>query len=97
MNSLLFDDELNLFIRLKYDNTKMNSKIRGDRDEVLYFLSDFNVPPTNNNAKSSQRGIKIKQKIGKFRSEEGAYNYLDINSCILVFKKQKLDILDCIK
>lgn len=97
LNNCLFDDELKLFTRLKYDNKKMNSKIRGDRDEVLYFLSDFNVPATNNNAESSQRGVKIKQKIGKFRSEEGANNYLDIKSCILTFKKQKLDILDCIK
>jgi len=72
----------------------MNSKIRGDRDEILYFLKDFKVPSTNNNAESSQRGVKIKQKIGKFRSEEGANNYLIIKSCILTYKKQNLDILD---
>lgn len=42
----------------------MDSSIRGDRDGVLYFLKDFKVPSTNNNAESSQRGIKIKQKIG---------------------------------
>ena len=75
----------------------MNSKIRGDRDEVLYFLKDFNVPSTNNNAETSQRGVKIKQKIGKFRSENGADDYLIIKSCILTFKKQKLDILNSIK
>lgn len=97
LNNYLFDDELKLFTRLKYDNKKMDSKIRGDRDEVLYFLRDFNVPSTNNNAESSQRGVKIKQKIGKFRSEEGAKNYLVVKSCILTFKKQKLDILNCIK
>lgn len=96
-NNYLFDDELKLFTRLKYDNKNMNCKIRGDRDEVLYFLKDFNVPSTNNNAESSQRGVKIKQKIGKFRSEEGADNYLAIKSCILTFKKQKLDILNSIK
>ena len=97
LNNHLFDDELKLFTRLKYDNKKMDSKIRGDRDEVLYFLHDFNVPSTNNNAESSQRGVKIKQKIGKFRSEEGTNNYLIIKSCILTFKKQKLDILNSIK
>jgi len=96
-NNYLFDDELKLFKRLKYDNKKMDSKIRGDRDEVLYFLKDFNVPSTNNNAESSQRGVKIKQKIGKFRSEEGANNYLVIKSVILTCKKQNLDILDSIK
>lgn len=97
LNNHLFDDELKLFTRLKYDNKKMDSKIRGDRDEILYFLKDFDVPSTNNNAESSQRGVKIKQKIGKFRSEEGTNNYLIIKSCILTFKKQKLDILNSIK
>ena len=93
-NNYIFDEEQKLFTRLKYDNKKMDSKIRGDRDEVLYFLKDFNVPSTNNNAESSQRGVKIKQKIGKFRSEEGANNYLIIKSCILTYKKQNLDILE---
>lgn len=97
LNNCLFDDELKLFTRLKYDNKKMDSKIRGDRDEILHFLKDFNVPSTNNDAESSQRGVKIKQKIGKFRSEEGASNYLIIKSCILTFKKQNLDILNSIK
>ena len=95
-NNYLFDDELKLFTRLKYDNKNMDPKIRGDRDEVLYFLRDFNVPSTNNNAESSQRGVKIKQKVGKFRSVEGANNYLIIKSCILTCKKQKLDILKSI-
>ena len=95
-NNYLFDDELKLFTRLKYDNKKMDNKIRGDRDEVLYFLKDFNVPATNNAAESSQRGVKIKQKVGKFRSLEGANNYLVIKSCILTCKKQKLDVLNSI-
>ena len=93
-NNHLFDDELKLFTRLKYDNKKMDSKIRGDRDEILYFLKDFEVPSTNNNAESSQRGVKIKQKIGKFRSVEGADSYLNIKSCILTYKKQNKDILN---
>lgn len=92
-NNYLFDDELKLFTRLKYDNKKMDKTIRGDRDEVLYFLKDFNVPATNNNAESSQRGVKIKQKIGKFRSVEGSENYLIIKSCILTYKKHNIDIL----
>lgn len=95
-DNFLFNDELKLFTRLKYDNRKMDSKIRGDRDEVLYFLKDFNVPSTNNASESSQRGVKIKQKVGKFRSLEGANNYLIIKSCILTCKKQKIDILKSI-
>ena len=91
------EEENNLFIRLKYDNKKMDSKIHGDRDEILYFLKDFRVPSTNNNAEASQRGVKIKQKIGKFRSEEGAEAHLNIRSCILTYKKQNIDILNAIK
>ena len=86
-NNYLFDEEQKLFKRLKYDNKNMDKKIRGDRNEVLYFLKDFNVPSTNNNAESSQRGVKIKQKTGKFRSIEGSENYLRIKSCILTYKK----------
>lgn len=70
----------------------MNSKVRGDWEEVLYFLKDFNVPSTNNNAESSQRGVKVKQKNGKFRSEDGANNYLIIKSFILSCKKQNFII-----
>ena len=72
----------------------MNSKIRGDREKVLLFLKDFNVPSTNNNVESSQRGGKINQQIGKFRSKKDANNYLIIKSCILTYKKQNLDILE---
>ena len=96
VNNYLFDDELKLFTRLKYDNKKIDNKIRGDRDEVLYFLKDFKVPSTNNNAESSQRGVKIKQKIGKFRSLEGTDSFLNIKSCILSYKKQGIDILEAI-
>lgn len=96
INNYLFDDENNLFTRLKYDNKKMDINVRGDRDEVLYFLKDFNVPSTNNNAESSQRGVKIKQKIGKFRSVVGTESYLNIKSCILTYKKQNIDILNAL-
>ena len=94
INNYLFNDELKLFARLKYDIKNMDVKIRGDRNEILYFLKDFNVPSTNNNVESAQRGIKIKQKIGKFRSFEGSENYLKIKSCILTYKKQNKDILN---
>lgn len=96
-NNHLFNDELKLFNRLKYDNRQIDSKFRGDRDEVLYFLKDFKVPSTNNNAESSQRGVKIKQKIGKFRSIEGATDYLDIKSCMLTYKKQNINVFQSLK
>ena len=82
--------------KMKYDNKKMDKTIRGDRDEILYFLKDFQVPSTNNAAESSQRGVKIKQKIGKFRSVDGAENYSVIKSCILTYKKNKINVLSAL-
>ena len=42
----MFDDEWKLFTKLKYDNKNIDKKIRDDRDKVLYFLKDFNIPAT---------------------------------------------------
>lgn len=72
---------------MKYDNKNMDSEYRGDRDEILYFLKDFKILATNNAAESSQRPVKIKQKIGKFRSTSGAENYVIIRSCVNTYKK----------
>lgn len=94
INNYLFDDELKLWRRMKYDNKQMDKNIRGDRDEILYFIQDFKVPATNNAAEASQRGVKIKQKVGKFRSIDGADNHVVIKSCILTYKKNDINVLD---
>lgn len=95
-NNYLFNDELKLFTRMKYDNKKMDSKIRGDRDEILYFLKDFKVPATNNQAEVDQRNAKIKQKTGKWRSLDGANNYAVIRSCINTYKKNDINVYDAL-
>ena len=91
INNYLFNDEYCLFKRMKYDNKNMDEKYRGDRDEILYFLKDFEVPSTNNTAEVAQRPAKIKQKIGKFRSNEGAENYVIIRSCISTYKNNSIN------
>ena len=96
-NNYLFEEEYRLFRRMKYDNKNMDEKYRGDRDEILYFLKDFKVPSSNNAAESAQRPTKIKQKIGKFRSIEGAENYVIIRSCISTYKKNDINILKALK
>ena len=96
-NNYLFEEEYRLFRRMKYDNKNMDDKYRGDRDEILYFLKDFKVPSSNNAAESAQRPTKIKQKIGKFRSIEGAENYVIIRSCISTYKKNDINILKALK
>ena len=95
-DNYLFDDELKLWKRMKYDNKAMDSSIRGDKDEILYFLKDFKVPSTNNPAEVAQRGAKIKQKIGKFRSFEGADAYCIIKSCILTYKKNDINVYNAL-
>ena len=82
----VYDDERKLLSRMEDD----------DKKEILYFLEDFKIPATNNQAESDQRNIKIKQKIGKFRCVEGAENYAVIRSCINTYKKQDINVLKAI-
>ena len=70
------DDERKLIDRL----------IKYARNHLL-FLKKFFVPFSNNRAESDLRGIKIKQKTEKFRSEEGAKAYAIIKSCLSTFTK----------
>ena len=84
----VYEDERKLLTRFEDEN---------ERNQILYFLKDFNVPATNSRVEVDQRGLKIKQKIGKFRSEGGANDYANIKSCILTYKKQGIDLLKAIK
>ena len=78
-------DELNLLNRLiKYV------------DNHLLFLKKFFVPFSNNRAEADLRGIKIKQKIGKFRSIEGARNYAITKSCISTYQKNNINLFDAL-
>lgn len=78
----------------EYDNErKLLSRMEDtDKEQILYFLKDFKVPATNNQAETDQRNIKIKQKIGKFRSDGGAEIYAIIRSCINTYKKQGINV-----
>ena len=78
----VYDDERKLLTRMEED----------DKEQILYFLKDFKVPATNNQVETDQRSIKIKQKIGKFRSENGAEIYAIIRSCINTYKKQGINV-----
>ena len=81
-NNSEYDNERKLLSRMEED----------DKEQILYFLKDFKVPSTNNQVETDQRNIKIKQKIGKFRSEEGAGIYAIIRSCINTYKKQGINV-----
>lgn len=81
-NNPSYDDERRLLERME----------DSDKEQILYFLKDFKVPATNNQVEVDQRNIKIKQKIGKFRSEAGAEIYAIIRSCINTYKKHDINV-----
>lgn len=81
-NNAEYDNERKLLARMEDD----------DKEQILYFLKDFKVPATNNQVETDQRNIKIKQKIGKFRSEAGAEIYAIIRSCINTYKKHGINV-----
>lgn len=72
------------------DERKLLSRFEDKKElkEILYFIKDFKLPSTNNQIETDLRPIKIKQKIGKFRSKKGAEVYAEIRSCINTYKKQ---------
>ena len=64
----------------KKDEIRLLNRLRKYVDNHLLFLKKFFVPFSNNRAESDLRFVKIKQKIGKFRSIEGANNFVVIRS-----------------
>lgn len=79
-------EEINLINRLeKYCNNH------------LLFLKKFFVPFSNNRAEADLRGIKIKQKTGKFRSLEGANIYAVIKSCLSTYSKNNVNLFEALK
>jgi transposase len=66
-------------------------------DDVLRFLSQAQVPFTNNQAERDLRMMKCKQKIsGGFRRFETAVDFANIRSFLSTARKQDFNILDAI-
>jgi len=64
------------------------------KPDVLRFLSDPDVPFTNNQAERDARMMKLRQKIsGGFRSQAGAEDFAIIRAALSTAKKQGWDIL----
>ena len=64
------------------------------KPDVLRFLTDRNVPFTNNLAEQDGRMMKLRQKIsGGFRSDDGAKDFAVIRSLLSTARKQGWDLL----
>lgn len=74
----------------------LNRLIKYEHNHLL-FLENFIVPFSNNRAEADLRKIKIKQKIGKFRSEKGADTYAIIRSCASTYSKNNINLFNAFK
>jgi transposase len=69
-------------------------RLRDRKADVLRFLSNPDVPFTNNLAERDARMMKLRQKIsGGFRSTEGAEDFAVVRSLISTAKKQGWDVM----
>ena len=72
-------------------------RLSGRKEDVLRFLTDPNVPFTNNQGERDARMIKVKQKIsGGFRSLQGAIDFAVARSFISTAKKQGWNVIQAL-
>src|SRR5271168_5152878 len=69
-------------------------RLKTFKTETLRFLTDFDVPFTNNLAEQDLRMMKVKMKIsGSFRTLEGAQTFASLRSVVSTARKHGCNIL----
>ncbi len=76
----------------KEDEVKLLNRMEKYIHNHLLFLEKFYVPFSNNRAEADVRHVKIIQKIGKFRSIDGANHYVVTRSCCSTYQKNEVSI-----
>ena len=80
--------------RKRSDGHNLIRRFQEYKDGVTYFLDDFDVPFTNNQAEQDIRMTKVKEKVsGGFRSSRGAENFAIIRSITSTARKKGVNIL----
>jgi transposase len=70
-------------------------RLRAHKDDALRFLTNPDVPFTNNQAERDIRMMKLRQKIsGCFRAETGAQTFATLRTVLSTARKQGWNILD---
>lgn len=73
------------------------ARLRTQADDVWRFMTDVDVPFTNNIAEQAVRMPKVKQKVsGCFRSAPGAHAFCTIRSYAATMHKQGANIFHCL-
>lgn len=81
----------------KKDERRLLNRLEKYVDNHLLFMKKFYVPFSNNRAEADLRFAKIRQKIGKFRSIEGATNFTIIRSFTSTCSKNKKSLTSSLK
>lgn len=72
-------------------------RLRTYRCDVWRFMTDKDVPFTNNLAEQALRMSKIKQRIsGGFRTTRGADTFFTIRSYLATMRKQRVGLFECL-
>ncbi|XAH21722.1 IS66 family transposase [Xylophilus sp. GW821-FHT01B05] len=72
-------------------------RLRVHRREVWRFMTDADVPFTNNLAEQALRMSKVRQKVsGCFRTREGADTFFTLRSYLATMRKQRACLFDCL-
>jgi transposase len=69
-------------------------RLQGHKEDALRFLTNQDVPFTNNQAERDVRMMKLRQKIsGCFRTEKGAQTFATLRTVLSTARKQEWNIL----